>query len=388
MVIKVRLIYIARHGCSGKVKTILQGGREKHMRSGQLRLVDLIDDMCEGKDVFFRLVRLVKDIMVEDVKTLTLDDSVETCLKFMKDNEVRHVPVIDVAPESERSYLVGVISERDLLRQISPYVGKIGEEETDRKALQQKLGQIVTRDPKCVSRETPIPDMIKLMLDSRIDMVPVLDDGELVGIVTASDIIKLFVRLDAIRQLYVKSGTVGRNRRLVDLLAGGSDEVALALSSVLRRVEDIMTERVVWLQEQDQLGKAIEVMRKGRFRHLPIVNGQKKLVGIVSDRDILHYLPMRRSQRRVRTEVFRWRLFDVDLQDPSLRLPLKRIMKRNVAYVFASSSFYEAVKQLHERKISCLVVVDQDKEIRGIITVTDVMRGLLAAYALSAKYKD
>ena len=62
------------------------------MANEQFRLIDLIDDMCEGKDVFFRLVRLVKDIMNHDIKTLTLDDTIEGCLKFMKDYKVRHVP--------------------------------------------------------------------------------------------------------------------------------------------------------------------------------------------------------------------------------------------------------------------------------------------------------
>jgi len=356
------------------------------MADRQLRLVDLIDDMCDGKDVFFRSVRLVRDIMIYDVKTLTLDDTVETCLKFMKDNEVRHVPVVDTATdEGEKPYFVGVVSERDLSRQISPYVGKIGEEETDSKALRQTLGQIVTRNPKSASPETPIPEMIVIMVDNHIDMVPVLADGNLVGIVTASDIIKFFVRLDAIRQVYVESRSAGKNRRLVDLLSGGSDEVAAVLSSVLRTVEDIMTEQVVWLEEQDNLAKAMEVMQSGKFRHVPIVNREKRLVGVISDRDILRHLPMRSRQRRIQPDVFRSQLFDVDAKDASLELPLKHIMRLDVAHVLLDCSFSKAVTMLHEMKISCLPVVDEEKQLRGIVTVTDVMRGLLAAYALTAK---
>ena len=157
------------------------------MANGQLRLVDMIDDMCDGKDVFFRTVRHVKDIMVEDVKTLTLNDTVRTCLEFMKDNRVRHIPVMEVSEKDEEEHFIGVVSERDVFRQISPYVGKIGEEETDTKALQQTLEHIVTKEPMSVTPETQIPDMITLMLDKRIDMLPVLSDGDLVGIVTAAD---------------------------------------------------------------------------------------------------------------------------------------------------------------------------------------------------------
>ncbi|MHC4112583.1 MAG: CBS domain-containing protein [Planctomycetota bacterium] len=352
----------------------------------QYRLIDLIDDMRDGKDVIFQSIRTADDIMTFNVKTLTLDDTIETCLEFMEDNNIRHVPVMDVLTEKEeKPYFVGVVSQRDVFRQVSPYLGKVGEEKTDSKALQQQLGQIVTRNPKSVSPETGIPEMITIMVDHHIDMLPVIVKDDIVGIVTTADFIKLFVRLDAIRLLYINSGTVGKNRRLVDLLAGGSDDVAAALSSVLRKVEDIMTEDVVCLKEQDKLAKAMKVMQKGRFRHVPVVDKDRTLLGIISDRDILRYLPMRSRQHQKEAGVFRSRLFDVDPEDSSLELPLSHIMSRHVFHVLPNCSFYEAVKMMDDKKINCLPVVDEEKNLHGIITVTDVMRGLLAACTLTAK---
>lgn len=356
------------------------------MINTQCRLIDLIDDMRNGRDVIFQSIHTVKDIMTCNVKTLSQDDTIKTCLEFMQDNKVRHIPIIDTpAEEDEKAYFVGIVSERDVFRQISPYIGKIGEEETDPKALRQRLGHIVTRNPKLVSPETPVPEMITIMADNHVDMVPVLVEGNLVGIVTAADIIKVFVRLDAVRLLYTHSGTVGKNRRLVDLLAGGSDDVAAALSSVLRRVEDIMTDEVICLREQDKLFKAMKVMQKGKFRHVPIVSKDNTLLGIISDRDILRHLPMCGGQRQIKENVFRSRLFDVDPEHPSLEVPLSRVMNGDVIYVLPSCSFYEAIKTLDEMNISCLPVVDDDKKLQGIITVTDVMRGLLAACTLTAK---
>lgn len=359
------------------------------MTNGGYRLIDLIDDMRNGRDIIFRSIHLVKDIMTCHVMTLTLDDTVETCLEFMRDNNVRHVPIMDVSEEEgEKPYFVGVVSQRDLFRQISPYVGRIGEEETDSKALRQELGQIVTINPKCVSPETRIPEMVTVMVDNHVDMVPVLSEGELVGIVTTSDIMKLFVRLDAIRLLYINSGNVEKKSRLVDLLASGSDDVTAALSSVLRRIEDIMTDHVVCLTEHDSLAKAMQVMQKGEFRHVPVVVEDNRLEGIISDRDILRYLPMRSTQRRIEEKKFRSSLFDVDRKDSSLALPLGRVMSRHVFQVLPSCSFYKAVQMLDELKISCLPVVDEKKVLHGIITVTDVMRGLLAACKLTANIGD
>lgn len=63
-------------------------------------------------------------------------------------------------------------------------------------------------------------------------------------------------------------------------------------------------------------------------------------------------------------------------------------MSRHVFHVLPSCSFYEAVKMLDEMKISCLPVVDEGKKLHGIVTVTDVMRGLLAACTLTAKSRD
>src|SRR4030042_3379349 len=87
----------------------------------RFRLIGLIDDMCAGNDVFFRFVRAVKDIMPNNVKTLTLDDTVGKALKLMKESDIRHVCIVDIPiGEEKKPFFVGVVSERDILRQIPP----------------------------------------------------------------------------------------------------------------------------------------------------------------------------------------------------------------------------------------------------------------------------
>jgi len=356
------------------------------MVNRQFRLIDLIDDMCDGKDVFSQFVRNVEDIMTYDVKVLTLDDTIKTCLKMMQENKIRHIPVVDTAAEeNEEQHLVGIVSQRDVFRQISPYLGRVGEIDSDSKALKQPLTQIVTRKPETVSPETKIQDMISIMVNNRIDSIPVLLDGKLVGIATSTDVMKLFARADAIGQLCQKKIKKEQGRRFVDLLSGESGHAALALSSVLRTVKDIMTEQVACLTERDNLAKVMKAMQVGVFRHVPIVDKQKRLVGIVSDRDVLHHLPFRDAQRRPQAKMFRNGLFDVDSDEPVIRQPINRIMKRDVIHVRPDCSFHDAVKMLQEMNISCLPVTNGEKKIIGIATVTDVMRGLLAAYAVLEK---
>lgn len=356
------------------------------MTNGEFRLLDVLDDMIAGKDVFFRSVRLTKDVMTKDVKVLTLDDTVETCQKLMNDKKIRHVCVMDPpTEEGEKPFFVGIISGRDIDRQISPYAGKIGEEDTDQNGLRQKLTEIVTRKPKSVSPVTPIPDMITTILDNHIDMVPVLAEGELMGIVTTSDIIKIFVRLDMIRQLCEKAGKQGKKTRVIDLVSGEQGDVEAFFSLAVRTVEDIMTDQVFCLEEQDNLGKAVDVIQEGKFRHVPIVDKQRRMVGIVSDRDILRHLPFPGKRPPSQTEVFRSDLFRVDPKDPSLQLGITDAMTRDVMSVLPSCSFNNAAKILHETSVSCLPVVDKQKKILGMVSVSDVVRTLLAAYRVAEK---
>ena len=236
--------------------------------------------MCGGKDVFFRSVRNVKDVMTYDVKKLTLDDTIETCLKTMKENDIRHIPVMNTATEQGKQYFIGIVPQRDAFRQISLYLGKVGQEDADLKALKRPLVKIVTRKPKCVSPETSIQDMVSIMDRDHIGWLPVLRDKDLAGIVTATDVLKLFVRLHAIVKLSREKSEMGQSERFIELLSGDSDHVMLILSSVLGAVKDVMTEQSVCLEEQDNLAKTTEVMQTGKIRHVPVVDKQKRLMGV------------------------------------------------------------------------------------------------------------
>ncbi len=347
------------------------------MANGQPRLIDLIDDMCAGKDVFFQAVSVAGDLMTADVKTLTLDDSIETFLGFMRDNNVRHAPVMDVpSEEDEPPSFVGIVSERDAFRQISPYIGKLGEEETDSKALRQPLIQILTRNAKSVFPHTEMPVMIETMLDARIDMLPVLEDAKLVGIVTSTDIVKVFVRLHAIRQISIERK---RGIRLLDMVKGGSGKAAAFVSSALQAAEEIMTPEPTCLGAQDDLGRAVQIMQKERLRHVPIVDKGKRLLGIVSDRNVLRHLPFRQNQRPQGGK-FRGKLFQVDPKDKALRTLLCHVMTGDPRCVMPSCSGYDVANALYNKRISCVPVVDENKCLQGIVTMTDLMRVLLGAY--------
>lgn len=356
------------------------------MENGQLKLIDVIEEMCIEKDVCFQPIRVARDIMNTDVRTLTLDHTVNRCLQFMKGRRVRHAPVVDLPNETEtKPYFIGVVSERDVLRLNEPDAETTDKQKKDRRSLRQLLVNIVARKPKSASPQTPVQDVIMTMTCNHIDMVPVLDDADLVGVITTTDLIKLFFKLDElIHRLCPK---LKKGASPFDMSSESSAKAKILSSWVFRAVREIMTEQVITLEPQDDLGRAVEVMQAEEFRHILIIDEQEKFVGLVSDRDILRNLPYAGRRPPSPPKRFREHLFATSSWTKSRLLPLESVMvlAQNVLHISPACSVREAAEILYRKKISCLPVVDEQEKLRGIVTVTDLMRALLAAYEPAEK---
>ena len=367
------------------------------MENGQLKLIDVIEKMCLSrpgsakrattgteKDVCFQPMRLARDIMNTDVKTLTLDHTVNQCLKFMKGRRVRHVPIVDLPYEGEtKPYFIGVVSERDVLRLNAPNAEVTGKQKKDQRSLRQVLVNIVARKPKSASPQTPVQDVIMTMTCNHIDMVPVLDNGNLVGIITTTDLLKLFFRLDKV--IHRVCPKLKKGAPPVDLASENSAKAKILSSWVFRAVQEIMTEQVISLEPQDNLARAMEVMRDEEIRHVPIMDKHEKFVGLVSDRDILRNLPFAGRRPLLMPKSFREHLFATSSGPKSLQLHIEKVMARKVLHILPGCSVCEAADILYTKKISCLPVVDEQEKLRGIVTVTDLMRTLLTAYEPAEK---
>ncbi len=367
------------------------------MENGQLKLIDVIEQMCLSrldsakqattgteKDVSFQPMRVARDIMNTDVKTLTLDHTVSHCLRFMKGRRVRHVPVVDLPNEGEtKPYFVGVVSERDVLRLNEPDAKVTGRQKKDQRSLRQLLVNIVARKPKSASPQTPVQDVIITMTSNHIDMVPILDDADLVGVITTTDLMKLFFRLDKV--IHELCPELQKGAPPVDMSSESAAKANILSSWVFRVVQEIMTEQVISLEPQDNLARAIEVMQDEEIRHVIIMDEQGKFVGLVSDRDILKNLPYAGRRPSSPPKIFREHLFATDPWTTNFLMPIESVMVRKVLHISPGCSVCEAADILYTKKISCLPVVDEQEKLRGIITVTDMMRALLAAYEPAEK---
>lgn len=127
----------------------------------------------------------VQTIMTPDVVTVSMDDSVAQVRELFHRHGFHHLLVVDSGKA------VGLISDRDLLRNISPFVGKVAERAQDAFCLQRKAHQIMTRSLIWIPPETPVRGAMGLMLAHGITCLPILDEHHhIIGIITWRDLLR------------------------------------------------------------------------------------------------------------------------------------------------------------------------------------------------------
>lgn len=127
----------------------------------------------------------VDKIMTRKVVSIDMDDTLKDIREIFEHAIFHHVLVL------ENKKLVGVISDRDLLKAISPYANTLSERPRDAATLKKRAHQIMTRKPITIAANSDILAAIRLFVDEKISCLPVLNnDGSVAGILTWRDILK------------------------------------------------------------------------------------------------------------------------------------------------------------------------------------------------------
>jgi acetoin utilization protein AcuB len=127
-------------------------------------------------------------VMSTRVVTVTMDDSLATIRRLFQEHRFHHLLVV------EHGSLVGIISDRDLLKAISPNIGTLSETDRDRATLNKRAHHIMTRNPVTVQATTPIETAAALMLEKKVSCLPVTSNNlRLEGILTWRDILRALI---------------------------------------------------------------------------------------------------------------------------------------------------------------------------------------------------
>ncbi|HWP85762.1 MAG TPA: CBS domain-containing protein [Terriglobia bacterium] len=126
----------------------------------------------------------VRDYMSSPVEVLEAGQSMLEAVLTLRKFGFRHIPIL------ENGRLAGVISERDLWRFSPTTLLPLSERDYSRVFEETTIGRVMTRNPQTIGPEAPLAEAVSIMFQKKLGCLPVVEGGELVGILTVRDMLR------------------------------------------------------------------------------------------------------------------------------------------------------------------------------------------------------
>ncbi len=264
----------------------------------------------------------VREIMQREPRTVEQDAPAIHALSQMLWTGIRHLPVVD------GGRLVGVVSERDLLASRSDEERLYGD-------AGDRVADVMSTPPRFTHPNADVADAAAELSVHGVGCLPVVDAGRVVGIVTTRDLLAVQAQIP----------------------------VALPEPET-RTAADVMSRDLLAVSPEDRLVDAVAELTQRGVRHLPVVDGMHRVVGILSDRDVREALGSVAAafSESLEARVSALRVSDAMTPDP-----------RTVGRDEPLSGVVHVL--LHDR-VGALPVVDDEEVLVGLISYVDVLRAL------------
>jgi len=193
---------------------------------------------------------LVEERMSRPVITVQPDIPIMDAHQLMRKERIRRLPVVNKGGE-----LIGIVSESDILKASPSQATSLSIWEINYLMSKVTVDEVMTSEVVTVDVKTPIEEAALLMADHKIGGLPVLRDGKLVGIVTETDLFKIFLELMGARDPGVRVTLLVRNvpGELAKLTKAIYDQGGNILALVTSRGEDASTSEItVKVENVDQ----------------------------------------------------------------------------------------------------------------------------------------
>lgn len=209
---------------------------------------------------------------------------------------------------------------------------------------------VMSRQVVSVGKDTPLRELVELMVGKTYRALPVVDEGVPVGIITNGDLVRkggLGVRVDLLGALD-KPEVHG----VLERLASGAKVAA-----------DVMTAGPATVDGRTPLPRVAEIMTHRRLKRLPVVDEHGALVGMVSRVDLL------------RTASKGFERKETAARELGLRgnLPLAQIMRRDVPTVHPDTPLAEVLQAVISTRLNRALVVDADRRVVGVVTDAETL---------------
>ena len=277
-------------------------------------------------------MKTVADFMTTEVVSVEIPGNRDDVLKILKRTGISGVPVL------KEGKLVGIITRKDLLR----------------KADETQLGLLMTRNPQTVTPDTPVREAAQILIEQNVRRLPVIEDQKLVGLISVADLvhaiaqmrIKEEIKPSYISQTYalweetplplvarimeisgfeaipildaesrlkgiiserdlIRHSSIEDTVEVSDFSNGTDDDewtwesirdmhtVSYGISKIQlpdKPVKTAMISNVISVPLNAEVSECALKMKRGRIDQLPVVNGDKKLVAMLFDRDLIQVM--------------------------------------------------------------------------------------------------
>lgn len=149
---------------------------------------------------------LVGERMSRPVITVHPEVAILEAQKLMQREGIRRLPVVDQA-----GHLVGLVSERDLLHASPSDATSLSVWELNYLISRISVEDVMVKDVTTVSKDTPVEVAARIMADKKIGGLPVVDNSEVVGVITETDLFKIFLEMLGARSAGMRVTTMVPN---------------------------------------------------------------------------------------------------------------------------------------------------------------------------------
>ena len=218
---------------------------------------------------------LVRDRMTTPPITMDVRGSTAEAHGLMRHYDIRRVLIL------QKGRLVGIVSRTDLMRALPSPTSLLGAQEMPGLLLRASVKEIMTPNPIAVTPNQPIEEAAVIMRREKIGGLPVVEDGQLIGVITESDIFQAFVDLTGIREKGTRVVVDLTNHRTgVAEIAAIAEETGLRLLSFATYTQDSQRLAILRVDTDIPIPLVQALGEKGfRVVHLAAgVNGKKDRV--------------------------------------------------------------------------------------------------------------
>ncbi len=275
---------------------------------------------------------LVKEIMAKDIYFVHIPGIRTNALEIMREKKVSGLPVV----KNGTNKLVGVLTRTDLV------------ENPD----EEQIAMIMTRNIITASPNDDIKDVATKMIDNNIRRVPIVEDGSLVGLVTASDLINK----------------------------------ALWKMDIQDPAENYMIQNIPTSWDGTPLNVAFEIMRYYKLKVLLGLNNDGKLSGILTETDFIEESEVV-SERTVHntsvgTEGDKWSwdsksvLYVIKNHLKFSDKKIKDVANTGLVIVTTKTSVKECANKMRQKNIEQIPVIDVEGDLVGLVRAVDLIKAI------------